>query len=202
MAVVQWHGSSRCQQESGQSQFATLKLRSLALVPSSGARCAPTNSTYGSSTARLSLSGSRRSRERLSAVPRPGAGVPATNQRFPYAEVKKKRSSERLCPAEPSRDLRLGLSVPSSPSSRAGRHTRFRAIKEKLKIFENFFGPKHIYFCSDFLTKTSPSAVSHLYHAPYKRLIYSRVSKTLHSPAGGVTLIPLTSCEEAQCMQS
>ena len=41
--------------ESGQSQFATLKLRSLALVPSSGARCAPTNSTYGSSTARLQL---------------------------------------------------------------------------------------------------------------------------------------------------
>ena len=39
--------------ESGQSQFAALKLRSLALVPSSGARCAPTNSTYGSSTARL-----------------------------------------------------------------------------------------------------------------------------------------------------
>ena len=39
--------------ESGQSQFATLKLRSLALVPSSGARCAPPNSTYGSSTARL-----------------------------------------------------------------------------------------------------------------------------------------------------
>ena len=39
--------------ESGQSQFATLKLRSLALVPSSGARCATTNSTYGSSTARL-----------------------------------------------------------------------------------------------------------------------------------------------------
>ena len=144
----------------------------------------------------------RRSSHRLAAVPRPGSGVPATIQRHPYAEVKKKRSSERLCPAEPSRDLRLGLSVPSSPSSLAGRHTRFRAIKEKLKFFEIFFGPKHIYFCSDFLTKTSPLAVSHLYHAPYKRLIYSRVSKTLHSPAGGVTLIPLTSCEEAQCMQS
>ena len=38
---------------SGQSQFATLKLRSLALVPSSGARCAPANSTSGSSTTRL-----------------------------------------------------------------------------------------------------------------------------------------------------
>ena len=38
---------------SGQSQFAPLKLRSLALVPSSGAQSAPSNSTYGSSTARL-----------------------------------------------------------------------------------------------------------------------------------------------------
>ena len=37
----------------GQSQFAPLKLRSLALAPSSGARCAPPNSTYGSSTVRL-----------------------------------------------------------------------------------------------------------------------------------------------------
>ena len=43
----------RADMESGQSQFAPLKLRSLALVPSSGARCAPSNSTYGSSTARL-----------------------------------------------------------------------------------------------------------------------------------------------------
>lgn len=50
---------------------------------------------------------------------------------------------------------------------------------KKKKFFEIFFGPKHIYFCSDFLTKTSPSSVSHLYHAPYKRLIYSRVSKSL-----------------------
>ena len=41
--------------ESGQSQFAPLKLRSLALVPSSGAQSAPTNSTYGSSTVRLFL---------------------------------------------------------------------------------------------------------------------------------------------------
>ena len=56
-----------------------------------------------------------------------------------------------------------------------------------MKIFENFFGPKHIYFCSDFLTKTSPSAVSHLYHAPYKRLIYSMVSKTLQFYSRGQT---------------
>ena len=41
--------------ESGQSQFAPLKLRSLALVPSSGAQSAPTNSTSGSSTVRLFL---------------------------------------------------------------------------------------------------------------------------------------------------
>lgn len=41
--------------ESGQSQFAPPKLRSLALVPSSGAQSAPTNSTYGSSTVRLFL---------------------------------------------------------------------------------------------------------------------------------------------------
>lgn len=76
-------------------------------------------------------SGLTHSRERLAAVPRPSAGVPATNQRFPDAEVRKKRSSARLCPAEPSRDLRLGLSVPSSPSSRSGRHTRCSAIMEK-----------------------------------------------------------------------
>ena len=41
--------------ESGQSQFAPLKLRSLALVPSSGAQSAPTNSTSGSFTVRLFL---------------------------------------------------------------------------------------------------------------------------------------------------
>ena len=39
--------------ECGQSQFAPLKLRSLALVPSSGARCAPANSSHGRSTARF-----------------------------------------------------------------------------------------------------------------------------------------------------
>ena len=39
--------------ESGQSQFAALKLRSLALVPSSGAQSTPANSTCGNSTARL-----------------------------------------------------------------------------------------------------------------------------------------------------
>ena len=63
--------------ESGQSQFAPLKLRSLALVPSSGAQCAPTNSTYGSSTVRLFLpSALTRSSQRLTAVPRPGFAGP------------------------------------------------------------------------------------------------------------------------------
>ena len=63
--------------ESGQSQFAPLKLRSLALVPSSGAQCAPTNSTYGSSTVRLFLpSALKRSSQRLTAVPRPGFAGP------------------------------------------------------------------------------------------------------------------------------
>ena len=38
---------------SGQALFTALKLRSEGLVPSSGARCAPANSTPGSSTARL-----------------------------------------------------------------------------------------------------------------------------------------------------
>lgn len=41
--------------ESGQSQFAPLQLRSLALVTSSGAQSAPPNFTYGSSTVRLFL---------------------------------------------------------------------------------------------------------------------------------------------------
>ena len=45
--------SAPVQDESGQSQFAALKLRSLALVPSSGAQSAPVNSTPGSSTASL-----------------------------------------------------------------------------------------------------------------------------------------------------
>ena len=38
---------------SGQALFTALKLRSEGLVPPSGARCAPANSTPGSSTARL-----------------------------------------------------------------------------------------------------------------------------------------------------
>lgn len=45
------------QRKRGQSQFATLKFRSLALVPSSGAQSAPPNSTCASSTARLFFPG-------------------------------------------------------------------------------------------------------------------------------------------------
>ena len=49
-----------------------------------------------------------------------------------------------------------------------------------MKIFEKIFAPSHVYFCSFFSSETRPIAVSHLYHAPYKALIFSRVSKTLH----------------------
>ena len=48
-----------------------------------------------------------------------------------------------------------------------------------MKIFEKKFAPSHVYFCSFFSLEALPIAVSHLYHAPYKALIFSRVSKTL-----------------------
>ena len=65
-------------EKSGHSQFAPLKLRSLTVVPSSGAQSAPMNFTYGSFTASLFLPGLRRSRKRLAAVQRPGfAGMSA-----------------------------------------------------------------------------------------------------------------------------
>ena len=48
-----------------------------------------------------------------------------------------------------------------------------------MKIFEKKFAPSHVYFCSFFSSEALPIAVSHLYHAPYKALIFSRVSKTL-----------------------
>ena len=68
------------QENSGHSQFVPLKLRSLTVVPSSGARCAPPNYTLGSSTARLFL---------------PGSATPVTDSRpfrapappVPYASV-------------------------------------------------------------------------------------------------------------------
>ena len=49
--------SAAGEEESGHSQFAPLKLRSLTVVPSSGAQSAPSNSTCGNSTARLFLTG-------------------------------------------------------------------------------------------------------------------------------------------------
>ena len=72
--------SAPVEEKSGHSQFAPLKLRSLTVVPSSGARCAPSNFTYGSFTARLFL---------------PRRGAPVTDSRpfrapaspVPYASV-------------------------------------------------------------------------------------------------------------------
>lgn len=79
--------SAADQEKSGHSQFATLKLRSLTVVPSSGAQSAPTNSTCGSSTARLFLPGQRHSSQRLAAVPRPGsAGMSARSNGIPNQE--------------------------------------------------------------------------------------------------------------------
>ena len=123
--------SASVHDESGQSQFAPLKLRSLALVPSSGALTRPSELHSLQLHCKILPAAHRRSGQKLAAVQRSGSGFPATIQRHPDARVRKKRSSARLCPAEPSRDLRLGLSVPSSPSSRSGRHTRCRAIKGK-----------------------------------------------------------------------
>ncbi len=75
------------EEESGHSQFAPLKLRSLTVVPSYGAQSAPSNSTCGSSTARLFLPGLRRSSQRLAAVPRPGfAGMGAGSTGIPKQE--------------------------------------------------------------------------------------------------------------------
>ena len=85
-------------EESGHSQFAPLKLRSLAVVTSSGAQCAPANSTYGSSTARLFVSAPEvftlalhhflsLPLHRLAAVPRPGARVDTNGKRPTGAKV-------------------------------------------------------------------------------------------------------------------
>ena len=78
--------------ESGQSQFAPLKLHSLALVTSSGARCAPPNFTYGSSTARLFL---------------PRQGAPVTDSR-PF------RAPAPPADMRPSSANRDGVTVPGT----------------------------------------------------------------------------------------
>ena len=88
--------------ESGQSQFAPLKLRSLALVPSSGAQSAPTNSTYGSSTARLFL---------------PHQGAPVTDSRSFRAPA----SPADMRPSSANRDnIPVPGTVPSSGQPAAG----------------------------------------------------------------------------------
>ena len=85
------------QEKSGHSQFAPLKLRSLTVVPSSGARCAPTNYTYGSFTARLF-------------PPRQGA---------PVADSRPFRA-----PAPPVPYASVSTSMEGSTSSRAGARKR------------------------------------------------------------------------------
>ena len=103
---------------SGQSQFAPLKLRSLALVPSSGARCAPANSTSGSSTARLFL---------------PHQGAPVTDSRPFRAPA----SPADMRPSSANRDsIPVPGSVPTSGQPAAGlsppgRSAPFPPIKGK-----------------------------------------------------------------------
>ena len=68
--------SAPVQDESGQSQFAPLKLRSLALVPSSGALPRPSELHLWQLHCETLPAAPRRSGQRLAAVPRPGfAGI-------------------------------------------------------------------------------------------------------------------------------
>ena len=65
--------------QSGQSQFAPLKLRSLALVPSFGALSRPSEHHSWQLHCKTLPAAPRRSGQRLAAVPRPGfAGLYAT----------------------------------------------------------------------------------------------------------------------------
>ena len=89
--------SAPVQEKSGHSQFAPLKLRSLTVVPSSGAQCAPSNFTYGSSTARL--------------FP-PGCAAPVRDSRSFRA------------PAQPVSYARVYTSIEGSTSSKAGASKR------------------------------------------------------------------------------
>jgi len=68
--------SAPVQDESGQSQFATLKLRSLALVPSSGALTRPFELHSWQLHCETLPSALKRSSQRLTAVPRPGFAGP------------------------------------------------------------------------------------------------------------------------------
>ena len=85
------------QEKSGHSQFAPLKLRSLTVVPSSGAQCAPPNFTYGNFTARLFL---------------PGCATPVTDSRSFRA------------PAPPVPYASVCTSIEESTCSRAGARKR------------------------------------------------------------------------------
>ena len=103
--------SAADQDKSGQSQFAPLKLRSLALVPSSGAQSAPTNSTYGSSTARLFL---------------PRQSAPVTDSRpFRAALRALKEIRSRDCDRA-SRPQTLAGSSPRPPRAMNAREALYR----------------------------------------------------------------------------
>ena len=108
--------------ESGQSQFAPLKLLSLALVPSSGAQSAPPNSTSGSSTARLFL---------------PRQSAPVTDSRpFRGALRALKGIRSRDC-ARASRPQTLAGSSPRPPramNAREALYRRDRPCPESAKI--------------------------------------------------------------------
>ena len=114
--------SASDQDKSGQSQFAPLKLRSLALVPSSGARSAPSNSTYGSSTARL--------------FP-PRQSTPVTDSRSFRAALRAlKEIRSRDC-ARASRPQTLACSSPRPPRAMNAREAlcrRDRPCPESAKI--------------------------------------------------------------------
>ena len=114
--------SAADQDKSGQSQFAPLKLRSLALVPSSGAQSAPPNSTSGSSTARL--------------FP-PRQGSPVTDSRSFRAALRAlKEIRSRDC-VRASRPQTLAGSSPRPPramNAREALYRRDRPCPESAKI--------------------------------------------------------------------
>ena len=110
--------SGRCQWECGQSQFAPLKLRSLALVPSSGALPRPSELHSWQLHCKTLPAAPRRFGQRLAAVPRPGfAG--------PYAKGIT-RISRVPIPA-----VVQGSGQPSAGLSPPGRCAPSRPIKEK-----------------------------------------------------------------------
>ena len=104
--------------QSGQSQFATLKHRSLALVPSSGALPRPFELHSWQLHCKTLPAAPRRSGQRLAAVPRPGfAG--------PYAKGITRISGVPIPAAVPS------SGQPSAGLSPPGRFAPSRPIKGK-----------------------------------------------------------------------